>query len=97
MIKVPVLHLLLTPESQNLCGVFKGYKMGTSAINGLIKVSNDILSVKIFSNTTQKMKFSIKNFFSKCDQIWKQETADLVAFAEEILNGKLHFACIKSE
>ena len=47
--------------------------------------------------TAQKMKFSIKNFFSKCDQIWKQETADLVAFAEEILNGKLHFACIKSE
>ena len=88
MIKVPVLHPLLTPESQNLYGVFKGYKMGTSASNGLIKVNNDILSVKIFSNTAQKMKFSVKNFFSKCDQIWKQETADLVAFTEEILNGK---------
>ena len=34
-------------------------------------------------NTTQKMKFSIKDFFSKCDQC--------VTFTEEILNGKLHF------
>ena len=38
-------------------------------------------------NTAQKMKFSIKDFFSKC------ETADLVKFFEEILNGKLHFLC----
>ena len=30
------------------------------------------------------MKFSIKDFFSK-------ETADMVTFTEEILNGKLHF------
>ena len=38
------------------------------------------------SDTAQKMKFPIKDFFSKCDQI-----ADLVAFTEEILNAKLHF------
>ena len=31
------------------------------------------------------MKFSIKNFFGKC------ETTDLVTFTEEILNGKIHF------
>ena len=31
------------------------------------------------------MKFSIKDFFSKCDPV------DLVTFTEEILNGKLHF------
>ena len=38
------------------------------------------------------MKFSIKDFFSKCDRIKsRQETADLVTFTEEILNGKLHF------
>ena len=36
----------------------------------------------------QKMKFSIKDFFSKCDQIRR-----LVTFTEEILNGKLHFLC----
>ena len=36
----------------------------------------------------QKMKFSIKDFFSKCDQ-----AAYLVTFTEEILNGKLHFLC----
>ena len=34
--------------------------------------------------TAQKIKFSIK--FSK-------ETADLVTFTEEILNGKLRFLC----
>ena len=44
--------------------------------------------------TAQKMKFSITDFFSKCD-MWlnQQETADLVTFAEEILNEKLHFFC----
>ena len=34
------------------------------------------------------MKFSIKDFLCKCE-----ETADLVTFTEEILNGKLHFLC----
>ena len=37
--------------------------------------------------TAQKMNLSIKDFFSKCDQI------RLVTFTEEILNGKLHFLC----
>ena len=40
------------------------------------------------------MKFSVKDFFSKCDQF----PADLVTFTAEILNGKLHFlfsACEK--
>ena len=32
------------------------------------------------------MKFPIKNFFSKCDQIRRKLT-----FTEEILNGELHF------
>ena len=35
------------------------------------------------------MKFSITDFFSKCDQ----KTADLVTFTEEIRNEKLHFLC----
>ena len=38
--------------------------------------------------TAQKTKFSIKDFFSKCDQIW----SNLVTFTQEILNGKLHFS-----
>ena len=33
------------------------------------------------------MKFSVKDVFSKCDQI----PAHLVTITEEILNGKLHF------
>ena len=40
--------------------------------------------------TAQKMKFSIEDFFSKCDQICNFP-ADLVTFTEEIVNGKLHF------
>ena len=36
------------------------------------------------------MKFSIKDFFSKCDPSL-QFPADLVTFTEDILNGKLHF------
>ena len=35
------------------------------------------------------MRFSIKDFLSKCDQI----RSDLVTFTEEILNGKLYFLC----
>ena len=51
-------------------------------------VSKDILQplfqAKILNvNTAQKMKFSIKDFFSECDQIC----------TEEILSGKLHFLC----
>ena len=41
-----------------------------------------------YGHTAQKMKFSIKDFFNKCDQI-----QDLVTLTEEILNGKLHFVC----
>ena len=45
------------------------------------------MATKFIRCTSQKMKYSIKDFFSKC------ETADLVTFIEEILNGKLHFLC----
>ena len=40
----------------------------------------------VYYTAAQKMKFSIKDFFSKCDQIRRKLT-------EEILNGKLHFLC----
>ena len=44
------------------------------------------------SVTAQKMKFYIKDFFSKWDQI-RSFLGDLVTFIEEILNGKLHILC----
>ena len=43
-----------------------------------------------FIHTAQKMKFSIKDFSSKCHPN-QQDTADLVKFTGEILNGKLYF------
>ena len=49
------------------------------------------LSRDSISSTTEKMKFSIKDFSSKCYN--PQHTADLVAFTGEILNGKLPFLC----
>ena len=50
------------------------------------------------SFTVQKMKFSIKDFFSECDQIlqWMWPTLDLITITEEILNGKLHFFSLVS-
>ena len=42
------------------------------------------------SYTAQKMKFSIRDFFSKSDQ-----TPLFPAFTEEILNGKLIFLQLK--
>ena len=39
-------------------------------------------------HTVQKMKFSIKDFFRKCDQIRSSLT-----FTAEIPNWKLHFLC----
>ena len=41
------------------------------------------------ADIAQKMTFSIKDFFSKCNQICRK----LKKFTEEILNGKLHFLC----
>ena len=35
------------------------------------------------------MKFSIKDFFSKCEQIRRKP----FTFTKEVLNGKLHFLC----
>ena len=46
--------------------------------------------------TAPKMKFSIKDFFSKCDQI-RKNTADLITFTEEIVNGELHFLCSNTQ
>ena len=41
-----------------------------------------------------KNEVSSKDFLNKCDQI-ARETADLVTFTGEILNGKLHFlSCV---
>ena len=49
-----------------------------------VKYSSDLNVQFTGYYTARKMKFSIKDFFSKYDQIRK--TADLVTFTEEILN-----------
>ena len=55
-------------------------------------LSSRVKDIKDLTSTANKMKFSIKEFFIKCEKIhsfmW-----DLFTFAEEILNGKLQFLC----
>ena len=48
---------------------------------------NTIVAVRVceVTITVEKIKFSAKDFFQKCDQI-----RSLVTFSEEALNGKLH-------
>ena len=41
------------------------------------------------SINAQKIKFSIKDFFSKCDQMRRK--LRIWSFTEEIFNGELHF------
>ena len=53
-----------------------------------------MLSKSVFLSckyTAQKMKFSIKNFFSKYDQI--RSFLRIWSHTEEILNEKLHLFC----
>ena len=45
-----------------------------------------ILSIYFKKGIAEKMKFSIKDFFSKCD---------LVTFTEEILYEKLHLCAMR--
>ena len=67
------------------------------------EISSHVSNMKSFVGTmtrnelkdsAQKMKFSIMDFFSKCDKI--RRLADLVTFTEDILNGTLHFLCSES-
>ena len=50
--------------------------------------SRDILDI----NTAQNIKFSIKDFFSNCDQI-RSFMRNWSYLLKEILYGKLHFLC----
>ena len=55
----------------------------------IILIEVNIIKINIIKIYT-KMKFSVKDFFSKCDQIHPQ-------FPDEILNVKLHFMCSVSK
>ena len=52
-------------------------------------------SCNITCPTAQKMKFFLKDFFSKCDQIhsFPQNSYGFGHITEEIFNRKLHFLC----
>ena len=53
---------------------------------------NNVTALQLATCTAQKMKFSRKYFFSKCDQI-RRKLNEEVKCTEEIFNGNLHFLC----
>ena len=55
---------LKTTKNQRFSGVFRGCYKGPKAKTGLSKSRKTKKN-----NTAQKIKFYIKDFFSKCDQI----------------------------
>ena len=64
----------------------------------IFKTFSNGSSGRLLLNAAQRVKFSMKDFFSKCDQTAAEQfSADLVCgfghITEEILNGKLHFLC----
>ena len=87
-------YLFLCNEAHacKVSGVFQNYYFQASAADkknvSLTHFIPLVSSIQITDNTAQKIKFSIKYFFNKCDQIRRE---DLITFTEEILNGKLHF------
>ena len=67
-----------------------GQKEKKSNVTSLPPVIYLVFPSLPWTYTAKKIKFSIKDFFSNCEQI-RRKPADLVAFTEETLNGKLLF------
>ena len=65
--------------------------MSSGVITGFFYSTTHKVLRRFFSNTVQKMKFPLR--ISSVNVTKSAETTDLVTFAEEILNGKLHFLC----
>ena len=88
MIKLLVILFIIKLKARNISTtiffVNKANLQPLSTVNQLL-----VEFIFISSVTAQKMKFSIKDFFSKYDQI----RCGFGQFTEEILNGKLHFLC----
>ena len=84
----------IIPKKKKFCGKRTFFKMTFQKL-GPPNICIFGLNHLITLGSAVKIKFSIKDFFSKCDQIRMQETADLVTFTEKILTGKLHFCAVR--
>ena len=74
-----VVETLLVSEISNYAFIGAGSSMRITLTN--VTVLSKYILIFIMEKSAQIIKFSIKNFFSKCDQIR----------SFQILNGKLHF------
>ena len=68
------------------------YMMKTFAFDGLTRTSSQfaLLRVSLLIQYYTKMKFSLR---MSSVNVLQQETPGLITFAEETLNGRLHFLC----
>ena len=80
---------LQSPHSSHPTYIFINNDLIRLSIHKNLKFRDHIENLCRQAYTAQKMKFAIKDFFSKCDQI--RRPVDLVTFTEEILNRNLHF------
>ena len=72
---------------------FVAIGLGANRLKG--NISGKLFAERMFqllTNMAQKNKFSIKDFFSKYDQI-RRKLRISSYLPEEIVNGKLHFLC----
>ena len=91
--KVALQHMW-TPTQVFSCEYCKIFKNSFLHKTSLVAASGPVKNLwwRFFIYVTiQKMKFSIKDFFSKCDQICRK--LRMATFTEENLNRKLHFLC----
>ena len=84
-----ILNWLVSLNRFSTGDIYNQCHLSNTTLLLLSKFEMTMYDVNFWFYTAQKMTFSIKDFFSKCDQIHRK--LNLVTFAEEILNGKLHF------
>ena len=66
------------------------FLVSKNKVLAFLRRTNCSIPENTYCFTAQKMKFSIKDFFSK---YMTKSAGDLVIFTEEILNGKFRFLC----
>ena len=85
----PLLYLPLPTYSNKTVAFF--FRRFFIFLSSFFCLSGFVLGL-LFNTLHKKMKSSIKDFFSKCDQT-RRFPPDLVTFTEEVFNRKLHFLC----
>ena len=65
-------------------------EVGVGQLNIINQLLVDLQKIVFTLLTAQKMKFSMKDFLGKCDQIRRKLRSHLVTFTVEIVNGRFN-------